>query len=188
MADQDNVFRLAVPLIRNPRMSGAPPGRRGVRLRSLHETAPSSWRFRRSSDRHNLQPRNHTRAVSCGLRRCARLDAVVSVFRDEPLHPCRVIAVKDSVFGTPHNQTVDLDSLLLADSPPTAMKIGEREVGEILVKSYVRPDPNCQIWCERYDAVNDKPVPRLFDRRWKVAREERALVEAIEQDVPPGIS
>jgi hypothetical protein len=30
MAAQDNVFRLAVPLIRNPRMSGAPGGFLGV--------------------------------------------------------------------------------------------------------------------------------------------------------------
>jgi hypothetical protein len=104
----------------------------------------------------------------------------VSIFRNEPLHPCRVIAVKDSVFGTPHNQTVNLDNLLLADTPPMAVKIREREVGEILVNSQVRTDPNCKIWCEGYDAIDDKPVPRLLDRRWKVASEERAVVETIE--------
>src|ERR1035437_4957125 len=96
-----------------------------------------------SSDRNNLQPRNQKRAVSLGLLGCAWLDAVVSVFRDELLHPCQVIAVKDSVFGTPHNQTVDLLSLLVADTAPTAAKIRAREVGEILVNGQVRPDPNC---------------------------------------------
>ena len=92
----------------------------------------------RSNDRRNPQRRNQETAVPRGLLGGGGLDAVVPVFRDEPSHPCRVIAVKDSVFGTPHNQAVDLDSLLLPDIPHTA-----GEVGAIFVNGQVRPDPNC---------------------------------------------
>jgi len=49
----------------------------------------------------------------------------VSVFCDELWHPCQGIAVKDNVFGTPHNQAVDVDSLAMADTRPTEAKIRE---------------------------------------------------------------
>ena len=107
---------------------------------------------------------------------------------NEFLHPWRVNGTKYGLFGTPHNQPIDLNNLLVTDSFPAPAEVGEREVGVLRVNGQVRLDPNRQIWREGHDSVNNTSVLRLLDRYRKVAREERTMIEVVDQNFPLAIS
>jgi len=113
-----------------------------------------------------------------------RLNAVMSVLGDKRANPWTVVAIEHGLFGTAHDQTVKLYKLFSADVPAVAAKIRERKIRSAPVKRGVGHDPKCEIVCQRNDPVQDAGVVSLLDGGREVAREERAIVKVVVQNLP----
>jgi len=117
-----------------------------------------------------------------------RLNAVMSVPGDKRVNPWTVVAIEHGLFGTTHDQTVELYELFSADVLAVAAKIRERKIRSAPVKRGVGHDPECEIRCQRNDPVQDAGVISFLDGGREVTREERALVKVVVQNLPFEIS
>jgi L-lactate utilization protein LutC len=76
-----------------------------------------------------------------------RLDAVMPVLGDKRPNPWMVVAIEHCLFGTAHDQTVEVYKFFAADVAAEVAKTRESEVRSAFVKREVGPDPKCEIGC-----------------------------------------
>jgi len=95
-----------------------------------------------------------------------------------------VVAVEHGLLGTAHDQAVEPCKLLAAGATAPVAKIREREVQSVPVEREVGPDPKCEIGRQGDDPVQDARVVRSLDGGGEVAREERAVVRIVAQNLP----
>src|SRR5439155_19939874 len=115
-------------------------------------------------------------------------NAVIPILGDKRLNPWVVVAVEDGFLGAAHDQTVELYKLCMVNCSGAAAEIREREIRSALVEREIGHDSKREIGRQGNDPIEDVRIVRLLDGNREVAREERAIVIVIAQNLPFEIS
>lgn len=110
-----------------------------------------------------------------------RLDAVAPVFRNEGLDPRSVISIKNQIFRTADNETIQVEDFCMLQRTMDGFELRKGQIGLRSGQVDVWHNSDSEVRSYGNDAIYRRIPVRYFNGCWVVTRKERAISLAVVQ-------